>query len=249
MDNNNVFPRDYRELEEKIGHIFGDKALIEEALTHSSYSNEHGGTRQQRCNERLEFLGDAVLSIVVSDYIFGGFPDAPEGDLTRMRSELGCEKALAEYASVIGLGDYLRLGKGEERNGGRTRKSITADAYEALIAAVWLDAGEGTEGKEAVKKYIMPAVTDRLERLKREWCGIDYKTLLQQVVQGDSKGGCLEYFTVSEHGPDHNKTFAVEVRVDGNPFGNGTGKTKQEAEQEAARQALVGFGVIKENEA
>lgn len=243
-----VFPRDIGELEEKTGHRFRDRALITEALTHSSYSNEHGGLRNIRCNERLEFLGDSVLSLVVSDFIFANFPDSPEGDLSRMRAELVNEKALAEYSQIIGLGDYLLLGKGEEKNGGRKRSSITADAYEALLAAVWLDAGEGDSGKAAVKSYLMPAVEARLERLKREWCGIDYKTLLQQVVQGDSKGAVLEYVSVSESGPDHNKTFVFEATIDGNLFGRGSGKTKQAAEQEAARKTLVSLGVIRDNE-
>ena len=148
--------RDSAELEKRIGHVFADRGLLTEALTHSSYSNEHGGQKKVRCNERLEFLGDSVLSLVVSDFLFRNFPDSPEGELTRMRAELVNEKACAEYASGLCLGDYLLLGKGEEKGGGRRRRSVIADAYEALLAAVWLDAGEGTGGKEAVSAYSCP---------------------------------------------------------------------------------------------
>ncbi len=235
-------------LEKRIGHVFRDRELLAEALTHTSYANEHGGRKSVRCNERLEFLGDSVLSLVVSDFLFRRFPDSPEGELTRMRSELVNEKACAEYAAALELGEYLLLGKGEEKGGGRTRRSVTADAYEALLAAVWLDAGEGTEGKRAVSSYLMPQVSARLSRLLREWCGADYKTLLQQVVQADSKGSVLEYVLTGESGPDHAKTFTVRAEVDCNEFGTGTGSTKREAEQEAARQALIKCGVITENE-
>jgi ribonuclease-3 len=242
-----TLPRDPAELEKLTGHVFASRELLTEALTHSSYSNEHGGLRAARCNERLEFLGDSVLSLIVSDYLFQRFPGSPEGELTRMRSELVNEKACAEYASFISLGDFLLLGRGEEKGGGRRRRSVTADAYEALIAAVWIDAGEGTGGKEAVRAFLMPRVAERLADLRREWCGADYKTLLQQVVQGDSKGSMLEYVLAAESGPDHDKTFTVDAVVDSNVFGTGTGRTKREAEQEAARQALVKCGVIAEN--
>lgn len=240
--------RDSAELEKRIGHVFADRGLLTEALTHSSYSNEHGGQKKVRCNERLEFLGDSVLSLVVSDFLFRNFPDSPEGELTRMRAELVNEKACAEYASGLCLGDYLLLGKGEEKGGGRRRRSVIADAYEALLAAVWLDAGEGTGGKEAVSAYLMPQVGARLSSLLREWCGADYKTLLQQVVQADSKGSSLEYVLESETGPDHDKTFTVRAEIDCNVFGTGTGRTKREAEQEAARLALIKCGVIQDNE-
>lgn len=248
MSTEKIFPRDYAELEEKIGHVFRDKKLLEEALTHSSFSNEHK-VLGRRCNERLEFFGDSVLQLVVSDYIFFGFPEYPEGTLTKLRSKLVDEPALASYAAVLHLGEYLYLGKGEEKNGGRTRESVTADAYEALIAAVFIDAGEGAEGREAVRKYIMPEVEKRRILVENELGVTDYKTLLQEVVQSDSKGTSLEYNKIGESGPDHDKTFTVEALVDCNRFGVGTGKTVRAAEQEAARQALVKCGVLKENEA
>ena len=231
--------------EKNIGYTFGRKELLIEALTHSSYSNEHGGQKVQRCNERLEFLGDSVLSVIVSEFLFSEYPDEPEGRLTRMRSELVCEKALAAYSEKIALGDLLFLGKGEEKGGARTRPSTLSDAYEALIAAVYLDAGEGREAKEAIKKYLMPAVTERIAELFSGWNGADYKTLLQQTVQSDSKGELLEYVPVGEEGPDHAKIFTVEARVDSNVFGTGRGKSKKEAEQMAAREALIRCGVLK----
>ena len=143
-------------LEAKIGYIFKDRSLLVEALTHSSYANEHGGIKKHKCNERLEFLGDAVLSSITAEFLFRKYYDSPEGDLTRMRAELVCEKALAEYAGKIGLGEVLLLGKGEERGGGRERKSILADAFEALLAAVYLDAGASNEAKDSIRSYLMP---------------------------------------------------------------------------------------------
>lgn len=231
------------ELERKIGYKFKDQAILEEALTHSSYANEHGGIKKHKCNERLEFLGDAVLSSITAEYLFKRFYDSPEGDLTRMRAELVCEKALAEYSGKIGLGEVLLLGRGEERGGGRERKSILADAFEALLAAVYLDAGASNEAKEAIRKYLMPLVEARLEVLLAEWHGADYKTLLQQLVQR-SEGELLEYVTVDEKGPDHAKIFTVEARLNSNIIGVGDGATKRAAEQAAAKQALSLFGEL-----
>ncbi|MBP5173895.1 MAG: ribonuclease III [Clostridia bacterium] len=231
-------------LEGNIGYRFSDRSLLTEALTHSSYSYEHGGQKICPCNERLEFLGDSVLSVIVSEYLFENYPDSPEGDLTRCRSELVCEQALAGYAASIGLGDCLRLGRGEEKSGGRTRPSLLCDAYEALLAAVYLDSGAGDTGKKAVAKYVMPSVAERLGGLLSGRPVIDYKTLLQETVQSDSKGERLEYVTVAEDGPDHAKIFTVEARIDSNVFGTGTGSSKRRAEQEAARQALISCGAI-----
>lgn len=233
----------FTELEKKIGYKFKETALLTEAMTHSSYANEHGGIKKHKCNERLEFLGDAVLSSITAEYLFGKYYDSPEGDLTRMRAELVCEKALAEYAEKIGLGEALLLGKGEERGGGRERKSILADAFEALLAAVYLDAGARNEAKDAIKAYLMPLIEIRLEALLAEWRGADYKTLLQQLVQR-SEGEILEYVTVGEKGPDHAKLFTVEARLNSNIIGKGEGATKRAAEQAAAKQALILFGEL-----
>ena len=230
-------------LEAKIGYQFKDLALLEEALTHSSYANEHGGIKKHKCNERLEFLGDAVLSSVTAEFLFRKYFDHPEGELTRMRAELVCEKALAEYAEKIGLGAVLLLGKGEERGGGRERKSILADAFEALLAAVYLDAGANNEAKDAIRSYLMPLVEARLDVLLAEWRGADYKTLLQQFIQR-SEGEILEYVTVGERGPDHAKVFTVEARLNSNIIGTGEGATKRAAEQSAAKQALTLFGEL-----
>ena len=170
-------------LEESIGYRFSDRSLLTEALTHSSYSYEHGGQKVCPCNERLEFLGDSVLSVIVSEYLFENYPDSPEGDLTRCRSELVCERALSSYAGSIGLGEHLRLGKGEEKGGGRSRPSLLCDAYEALLAAVYLDSGAGDAGKRAVSGYVMPSVIERLGGMLTGRPVIDYKTLLQETVQ------------------------------------------------------------------
>lgn len=235
------FPKEMTGLEKAIGYTFQNPELLLTALTHSSYSNETKLHHHPRpCNERLEFLGDSVLSILVSEYIFNHYASCPEGDLTRMRADVVCEKALSRFAGQIGLGDYLYLGHGEERNGGRTRPSILADAFEAVLAAVYLDAGE--EGKAAAGRYLMPLVIADLEKDKQI---VDCKTELQQLVQQGS-GEILEYAVVDEHGPDHMKVFAVEARLNSNVIGRGVGKTKREAEQAAARQALELFGEVPE---
>jgi len=234
----------FEAFEEKIGYKFKDVGWLREALTHSSYSNEHGGLKVTPCNERLEFLGDSVLSVIVSEYLFENFPDSQEGGLTRMRAELVCEKALAIYSEDICLGDNLILGKGEEKGGARNRPSTLCDAYEAVIAAVYLDAGADSGAKKIIAAYVMPSVCKRLGKLLEDWNGADYKTLLQQTIQSDSKGEELDYVLVNEEGPDHDKTFTVEARIDGNVFGVGTGRNKKAAEQAAARQALVHCGVL-----
>lgn len=241
----NLLPENVGELEERIGHSFRNRQLLLEALTHSSYSNEHRG-EHLNCNERLEFLGDSVLSVITSEHIFLRFPDNPEGELTRMRAELVCEKALSVYAGEIGLGKYLLLGNGEEKNGGRERKSILADAFEALLAAVYLDGGDDPEpgaGKAAVKRYLLPLIDDMTGEILRMWHGADYKTLLQQLVQR-SEGEILEYVTVDSSGPDHAKTFRVEARLNSNIIGTGSAHSKRAAEQEAAREALELFGEL-----
>lgn len=229
-------------LEAAIGYVFSDRALLERALTHSSYSNESGlKDHHIYCNERLEFLGDSVLSLVTSKYIYEKFPSRPEGELTRMRSEAVCERALASYAERISLGEYLLLGVGEEKNRGRERKSILADAFEALLAAIYLDAGEN--GFETVRAFLLPFVSGEIETIgKASGFSGDPKSLLQQFVQ-QAEGDFLEYAVVDESGPDHMKLFKVEARLNSNVIGRGEGRSKRAAEQNAAREALALFSV------
>ena len=222
---------DFSTFQEKLGHKFGSEKYLCIALTHSSYANEQ---KQSENNERQEFLGDAVLSIVTSDYLFGRYRMA-EGDLTRIRASLVCEHSLSAFAGEIGLGEALLLGKGEEQTGGRTRPSILADAFEALIAAVYLDGG-----LEAAKKFIIPFVERALDSEQSETFN-DYKTILQEIAQ-KNPGEQLNYRLVEEKGPDHDKCFVVEVLLNSNVIGRGEGRSKKIAEQSAARQALALMG-------
>lgn len=235
------YPLPMEELESAIGYHYQNKELLERALTHSSYSNEMGVSNHHLlCNERLEFLGDSVLSIVTSDYLFAHFKDCPEGDLTRMRADVVCERALAKYADKISLGSYLRLGKGEDRNNGRECRSIVADAFEALLASMYLDAG-----RERVAEFLLPFIQSELETLKTGGFQGDSKTRLQQFVQ-QNEGDFLEYITVGESGPDHRKTFSVEAKLNGNVIGRGEGRSKRIAEQAAAADALRLFGIFEQ---
>ena len=229
-------------LEENIGYRFKNGELLTRALTHSSYSNESGQRNHHMfCNERLEFLGDSVLSIITSNYLYKNFTDCPEGELTRMRAEVVCERALSGYSDAIGLGRYLLLGVGEEKNNGRQRRSILADAFEALLAAIYLDAGE--RGMEETERFLMPFIVKEIESVRRKGSfNGDPKTLLQQFVQ-QAEGDFLEYAVVGESGPDHMKTFRVEARLNSNVIGRGEGRSKREAEQNAAREALALFSV------
>ena len=230
-------------LESRIGYEFKNKELILRALTHSSHSNESGLKNHHiYCNERLEFLGDSVLSIITSSYLYGKFADCPEGELTRMRAEVVCERALSGYAIEIGLGQYLLLGIGEEKNNGRERRSILADAFEALLAAIYLDAGE--DGMEKVKEFLLPFIVREIEKISasKGFSG-DPKSLLQQFVQ-QAEGDFLEYVVVGQSGPDHMKLFKVEARLNSNVIGRGQGRSKREAEQNAAREALALFGEV-----
>lgn len=211
-----------------MGYTFHNDRLLRHALTHSSYANEHKGEGLSS-NERLEFLGDSVLGMVVADYLFRTHPDMPEGELTRKRAALVCEESLYEVASGLGLGGYLRLGRGEDAGGGRQRASILADATEAMLAAVYLDGG-----LEPTRRLIQRLILDR-EREKA--VDRDYKTALQERVQR-SPGSCVTYQLVQEIGPDHCRVFVMEVSVDGSPVARGEGRTKKEAEQMAARYAL-----------
>ncbi|MBQ8837084.1 MAG: ribonuclease III [Clostridia bacterium] len=225
-------------LEEKIGYKFNDITLLETALTHSSYSNEAKSKGINiECNERLEFLGDSVLSIIASEYLYFEF-DCPEGELTRMRAEIVCEKALAVFARKINLGEFLNLGHGEEMSGGRDRPSLLADAFESLLAAMFIDS---QKNKDTVAKFLLPLLAEELAKLELTGAAKDFKTLLQQFVQ-QVGGEVLEYFVTKETGPDHDKNFTVEARLNSNVIGVGTGKSKRAAEQMAAKQALALFG-------
>ena len=217
-------------LEERLGYSFRNRALLETALTHSSYANENRASGIV-CNERLEFLGDSVLGVTVADFLYRHFPDMPEGRMTRLRAELVCEQSLHRVALELHLGDYLRLGKGEEHNGGRKRASILSDAVEAVIAAMYLDAG-----METAAGFIHRCLLDDVRAIETPTFTA-YKTSLQELVQRHS-GQVLSYELVGEEGPDHAKTFRVQVCLNGDPIGRGTGRTKKEAEQAAAANAL-----------
>jgi ribonuclease-3 len=229
-------------LENRIGYKFNNPELLERALTHSSFSNESGlKNHHMLCNERLEFLGDSVLSIITSNYLYKTFTECPEGELTRMRAEVVCERALSAYAESIGLGEHLLLGVGEEKNNGRKRKSILADAFEALLAAIYLDSGK--DGMDTVEVFLMPFIKNEIENVRKKGSfNGDPKTLLQQFVQ-QAEGDFLEYAVVGESGPDHMKSFKVEARLNSNVIGRGEGRSKREAEQNAAREALKLFSV------
>ena len=218
------------ELEQKLGYQFRDRALLSEALNHSSYANEHRALGEQS-NERLEFLGDSVLGFVTAEFLFELHRDLPEGDLTRQRAALVCEQSLYEVAKMLDLGKYLKLGKGEDAGGGRTRPSILADATEAVFAAVYLDGG--IEAASAlIHRVLLDKEGEHAEELMQ-----DYKTALQELVQRKS-GQALSYRMVGESGPDHNKTFTAEVWLNGEGVGTGSGHSKKEAEQAAAHAAL-----------
>lgn len=227
------------QLERAIGYTFKNKGLLKEALTHSSYSNEcrsKGVTAV--CNERLEFLGDSVLSIVTSRYLFENMSDRQEGDMTKIRAAVVCEKALSKFARAVGLGSFMYLGHGEEMNKGRERASILADAFEALLAAIYLDSGHSFE---AVEKFLLPHIIGEIDSIGKSGVFVDYKTALQQIVQ-QVEGEKLEYVLIGETGPDHNKIFEVEARLNSNVIGRGKAHSKREAEQKAAREALGLFG-------
>ena len=219
------------EFERKIEYRFSDKDLLVLALTHSSYANEIKKGKHEN-NERLEFLGDAVLDMVVSEYMYRHFPKMPEGELTKLRAAVVCEGSLAELSRKLGIGRCLLLGKGEESTGGRNRDSILADAFEAIIGAICIDGG-----MEAATKYIMGFMVDHIEHTKKNFRNLDAKTHLQEVIQKISKVP-LKYAIVDEQGPDHNKVFVAEVTHDGRVLGKGSGRSKKEAEQNAANNAL-----------
>ncbi len=221
-------------LEKNIGYTFKNKALLKNALAHSSYANEKKGSVTS--NERLEFLGDSVLSIIVSDYIYSKFSNLPEGQLTRLRASLVCEKTLCSFSKRLGVGEHILLGKGERANGGNERPSILADAFEAILAAIYLDGG-----MEPAKQHVLRFVKEELRHLESEKFK-DYKTELQEIIQRNPEEQ-LSYVLTGESGPDHDKCFTVEVHLNSNVIGVGTGHSKKNAEQAAARQALELMGI------
>lgn len=218
-------------LEQIIGYTFRNKKLLRQALTHSSYANEKK-LGKLGCNERLEFLGDAVLELVSSDVLYAKFPQIPEGELTKKRASLVCEPSLAYCARQFDLPKYLLLGRGEDMTGGRMRDSIVSDATEALLGAIYLDGGF-EKAREFVLKFI-------LNDMEHKQLFYDSKTILQELVQEKGRQ-TVEYVLTKETGPDHNKQFSVDVLINGTPAGSGTGHTKKAAEQAAAYQAIRGY--------
>lgn len=222
-----------KQLEATIRYCFANPDYLSAAMTHSSYANEYPSQIQN--NERLEFLGDAVLSFIVSDYIFKQCKVA-EGELSKIRASLVCESALGNYAKSIRLGNYLQLGKGEEKSGGRERVSILADAFEALIAAIYLDGGV-----QAASGFVLPFIMESVETATGDDLN-DYKTRLQEIAQKNEEH--VSYVLINESGPEHDKCFEVEVRLNSNVIGMGKGKSKKVAEQNAAQEALRLMGVL-----
>ena len=218
-------------LEEKIGYSFRNRELLENALKHTSFVNER--RRGEKSNERLEFLGDSVLSLTVAEYLFSQNDRYPEGEMTKMRANIVCEAALSEYAAKISLGDFLYLGHGEEIGGGRHRPSITSDAFEAVIAAIYLDGGFDT-----AKKFILRFIE---EKLSQNYTEEDYKTIFQEVIQKNPEEK-IRYVLVGETGPDHDKRFKVELMLNSNVIASAEGKSKKQAEQLAAKEALELMG-------
>ena len=216
-------------LEQGLGYTFRNKALLENALTHSSYANENR-ERHLPDNERLEFLGDSILGFVVAEYLYRNFPDKPEGELTRIRADLVCERNLAEAAATIELGSYLLLGHGEEQGGGRKRDSIVSDAMESVIAASFMDGGFAA-AKEIIDQLILSNIPKGRPR------NFDYKTAFQELVQR-KKDQQIHYELTGESGPDHDKHFEVEVLLNGKAVGHGVGSSKKRAEQAAAEAAI-----------
>ena len=224
--------RPLTEYEKLIGYRFRDKSLLETALTHSSFANEH----KCKSYERLEFLGDSVLGFITAQYLFENFPQLPEGKLTKTRAALVCERSLCGFSKSLEVGDFLRLSHGEQHSGGRERPSILADVFESTTAAIYLDSGDLEEARKFILRFIAPAAkTQSVKPFK------DYKTTLQEIVQQNPEER-LEYVTTGESGPDHDKHFTVEVHLNSNVIGRGGGRSKKEAEQQAAREALQWMG-------
>lgn len=230
--------RDLSGLEQRIGYRFQDRTLFVKALTHSSYVNEHKMDKLQ-CNERLEFLGDAVLEIVSSEFLYEKFPEKPEGELTRIRASMVCEPTLAFCADGIELGSYLRLGRGEDSTGGRQRHSVVSDAMEALIGAIYLDGGFAN-AKEFIHSFV-------LNDMEHKQLFYDSKTILQEMVQAEARHN-VEYLLLKEEGPDHNKTFEARALVGDTEIGRGIGRTKKAAESMAAYRGILKLKMHQPNE-
>ncbi|MBE6731693.1 MAG: ribonuclease III [Ruminococcaceae bacterium] len=219
-------------LEERIGYKFKNIHWLETALTHSSYANEHG----VKSYERLEFLGDSVLGFVTAEFLYKNFPDLPEGKLTKYRAELVCEKSLYAFSKELELGDFMLLSHGEMRTGGKNRPSILADMFESVAAAIYKDSGNLKEAEKFILRFIEPASKNLGKRSFK-----DYKTTLQEIIQQNPEEK-ISYELIGQSGPDHNKHFVVQVKINNNIVGKGGGKSKKEAEQQAARVALELMG-------
>ena len=230
--------RNLRELSEYTGYTFSDISLLKTALAHTSYANEYKKNEKIESYQRIEFLGDAVLQLIISDYLYARFPDEDEGNLTKYRQHLVCEETLARLAIKLHLGEFLLLGKGEENNDGRRRSPILADVFEALLAAIYLDSGKKLD---FLTEFLLSLMKDEIE-ICGKIRGGDYKTYLQQLVQQDGREQ-LKYVVTAEYGPDHRKTFEVDAMLNSNCIGHGVGPSLPKAEQEAAREALLLFGV------
>ncbi len=231
------YPKPLNILEDTIKYKFNDLAILKTAVTHSSYSNEHK-FENCKCNERLEFLGDSVLSIIVSKYLYTKFDKRPEGELTKIRASVVCTRTLSLLAEKINLGAFLYLGKGEEENG-RTNVKILENAFEALLAAIFVDSNSNIN---VVSNFLLPLIIPEIEVASNDVVGHDYKTSLQQFIQSQGTDR-IQYVCVNESGPDHAKTFEVVAKLNSNVIGRGVGKTKREAEQKAAKEALALFDV------
>ncbi len=225
-----------KKVEGILGSPVNNPNLFLAALTHSSYANEHLDEGAEH-NERLEFLGDAVLELVVSEYLYRAYPDLPEGDLTKVRAGVVCEPTLAKKARELGVGNLVLLGRGEEMMGGRERDSLLADVFEALTGALYLD-----RGLEATRSFIVRTLAEEIDSLVNNPRSHDFKSMLQELVQQRDHTARITYQVVQERGPDHNKVFEVVVKVNGRLYGCGRGKSKKGAEQQAAAQALEKLG-------
>ncbi len=232
--------RKLESLEKKVDYSFKDKSLLNMALTHTSYVKGDG--RASEHNERLEFLGDAVLELCVSEYLYNRFSEYNEGDMTRLRAQTVCEGALFDVAKRLGLGSALLLGRGEDHSGGREKPSILSDAVEALIGALYIDGGMDT-----ARRFIMSFIGEAVQSAVSGGPHKDYKTMLQEYVQKRHMGQ-IAYVLTGSSGPDHNKVFAMDVSVAGTVVGSGEGKTKQEAGQQAAKAALIEMGIVSDRE-
>ncbi len=234
MDSSNKSNNSISQLEKKIGYVFKDREIITTAITHSSYANERK-TKKLSYNERIEFLGDSVLSLVISEYLYTMYRNLPEGELTVTRAKIVCENSLSKCAIDIGLGRFLLLGKGEELSGGRDKISILSDAFEALIGAIFIDGGFVT-----AKGFILKYMENIIKNCVEGKLFYDFKTQLQELIQQNGEQHIL-YNVIDESGPDHNKVFITEVRINNVIRGQGTGRSKKESEQNAAKDALGKF--------